>query len=215
MLKLIIIILFLIYIIICLDITGKLGRYIKFKLAYDIGYWKLGESKSGTGSDLKNTRVISTILPEIIQKYKINSFIDGGCGDMFWMKNVLEHPYLNNLEYLGIDLILGEINNKRFPKYKFKKLDLIEDELPSYDMILIRDVFIHLDNNQILKCLNNLKSSGIKYLLSGSGYKKVNKNNNLFLHARDVDLSKYPYNLNVIESYNSDGFDQNYQLIEL
>ena len=54
-----------------------------FSIIYKNNYWSSKISKSGPGSDLRNTRKIRNELPKIIKKFKINSIFDAPCGDFF------------------------------------------------------------------------------------------------------------------------------------
>src|SRR5690348_10569339 len=50
--------------------------------------WGDGESVSGTGSKIDQTRTISTCLPEIFRRYNIQHLLDIPCGDFNWMSSV-------------------------------------------------------------------------------------------------------------------------------
>ena len=211
----ILIIIFL-YIIFCLGVTGSMGRKIKFFTIYNLDLWRTYSSQStssGKGSELKNTKVILKLIPLIVKKYNINTILDCGCGDMNWMKLVLKNPTMKHIKYLGIDLVMANTNKKLFPQYDFKKLDIVTNKLPNYDLAIAKDVFIHLSNNEIKKTIKNMKKSGIKYLLCDVN--KASTNNDLVAHYRTINLSISPFNLNSIEYFETDGNDKSYNLYKL
>ena len=104
-------------------------------------------------------------------------------------------------EYLGLDIVdeLIKKNNEKFSSNKviFKSFDLVEDKIPEgFDIVLVRDVFIHLKNHQILNFIDKLKKTNIKYLgvTTTPGLKK-----NIELKTegrfRYINVEIEPYNL--------------------
>ena len=75
-------------------------------------------SKSGPGSDDKNTKNIRKELPQIIKKYKIRSIFDAPCGDFFWIKKIILKI---KIKYLGADIVkeMIEFNKKKFSNKKY------------------------------------------------------------------------------------------------
>ena len=57
-----------------------------FTEIYTENLWASAESKSGTGSELRNTEVLRQELSVLLKKYKIQSMLDIPCGDFNWMK---------------------------------------------------------------------------------------------------------------------------------
>ena len=139
---------------------------------YKKNKWRDSYSSSGTGSNLKQTQTIVNEMPKIFSKYQIKSILDIPCGDFYWMK---ELKFLE-INYLGADIVpeLVKMNKKNFSKnnIKFKVLDLSKDELPCADLIFCRDCLVHLSYEDIFKCLNNIKRSNCKYLMTTNGSKR-------------------------------------------
>ncbi len=128
-------------------------------------HWSSTESASGTGSDLKNTKVLIDKLDALFVRYEVKSLLDIPCGDFNWIQRV----DLSNINYLGGDIVQAIIDDN-IDKYesdtvKFKRMDLVHDDLPKYDAILVRDCFVHLSYENIFLALENIKKSGCKYLL--------------------------------------------------
>lgn len=136
-----------------------------FEKIYDSNFWKSKESKSGPGSQLKNTKNIRKELPEIWKKYNIKSVLDVPCGDYNWMKTVKKE----GIKYIGGDIVPKVIaeNNKKYKddNTQFYKLDITKDKLPKSDMIICRDCLQHLSDENIKKAIENFKNSGSTYLL--------------------------------------------------
>lgn len=133
------------------------------------------ESKSGPGSNLEQTAQIMVQIPEIIKKYNVKSILDLPCGDFYWMSKI----DLSAIKYIGGDIVkeIIKCNNAKFTKNNitFKQIDIINDPLPKVDMILCRDLFVHLKNEQILLAVKNIKKSSSKYLLTTT-HKKITQN---------------------------------------
>jgi len=125
-------------------------------------FWACHETVSGAGSTLEFTERLRVMLPKLIKRYKIKSLLDAGCGDWHWM---------STLEF-NIPVIGGEIVEKlvveNIQKYggDFRVMDITEDKLPPVEAVLCRAVLFHLSNAHISLFLQNLKRSGIKYLLA-------------------------------------------------
>lgn len=151
------------------------------------------ESVSGSGSDLVQTAIIRAEIPKLLEKLNVKVFIDAPCGDFYWMNQV----DLQNIDYIGLDIV-GEIiknnitlygNNKR----QFICKNIVMDKLPDADVILIRDCWVHLNNEDIIKSIVNLKRSNITYLLTTS-FLKLTANMELNTIWRPLNLEIPPYN---------------------
>jgi len=128
--------------------------------------WGSAESKSGSGSELKNTIVLRNELPHLFKKYGITSMLDIPCGDFNWMKEV----NLDGIKYHGADIVEEIIisNCKKYPTINFNMLDIVNDELPQVDLVFVRDLFGHLSDDNIFMALDNIVKSKSKYLLATS-----------------------------------------------
>lgn len=155
------------------------------------------QSKSGSGSDSPQTRKIVQELPILLQRLGISSLIDAPCGDLFWIKEVLEKvPIL----YLGIDIVpqLIERNKKSLSlnRINFKKLDIITEKLTdTADIILCRDLLVHLTFEEIQKVLINFYQTGSKYLLCTT-FTKLQINIDIrpdIFSWRPLNLEKSPF----------------------
>lgn len=158
--------------------------------------WGSTESKSGVGSELKSTRRLRQELSFLFLKYKINSILDVPCGDFNWFSQM----DLNDIEYVGGDIVedLIESNRFNFPNFEFLHIDITKDDLVKSDLVLTRDCFVHLSNNNILKSIENIKNSGSKYLLTTSFTKFCDNADIEDGGWREINLMIEPFNLKPI-----------------
>ena len=177
-----------------------------FKHIYLSNHWQnyfkldLQKSRSGPGSNLNYTSDMSRKLEKFFAEKNIKTILDIGCGDFIWM-NLLLNKYYNYDKYLGLDIVdeLIKNNNLKYSndKISFKTFDLVKDEIPKgFDIILIRDVFIHLKNEQIVNFLNLLKNLDIKFF-GVTSTPSLKKNNELKAvgRYRDINIEIEPFNL--------------------
>jgi len=170
----------------------------RFSKIYNYNYWFSDESRSGTGSDLANTKNIRKHLPLIVKRFNIESIFDAPCGDLNWMYYVLKNM---DISYHGSDIVkkIVDSNNDKFKnnKIKFSKKNIITEKLPNYDLMICRDCLFHFSYKDIFLFMNNFISSKIKYLLTTSHVNNINdfKNKNILTgDYRLLDLFSEPFN---------------------
>lgn len=172
-----------------------------FTLIYQTSNWKSSDdidSISGQGSTLKYTKNIRKELPKIIKELKIKNILDCGCGDLKWTSELL-HSFES---YLGIDIVNDLIFKNSFAYKDFENINFQVEDIINYipkaniDTVLIKDVLVHLKNDQILTFLKNLRKSNVKYLIA-TNFTVISKNNNLKVPGtwRPINLSLSPFNL--------------------
>tara|TARA_Y100000739_G_C20536108_1_gene431329 strand:+ start:212 stop:940 length:729 start_codon:yes stop_codon:yes gene_type:complete len=156
--------------------------------------WGDQKSFSGTGSNMEQTQNILNELPNVIKKYKIKSILDIPCGDFYWMK---EHNF-KNVNYIGADIVSDLIkkNNYHFgtKNIKFKTLDIINNDLPNFDLLFCRDCLVHLSFNDIFNALRNIKRAKFKYLMMTNF---LERDSNVDIPTgswRTINLCKPPFN---------------------
>lgn len=166
----------------------------KFNYIFKKNIWGSNESISGPGSEIQNTISIRKEIPNLINKLNIKTLLDIPCGDFNWFKEM-------NLDinYLGADIVDSIIieNNLKYSSelFNFKKLDITSDEIKSkFDLILVRDLFIHFSDKDIFKSLQNIKSSQSKYLLT-TNYNDTKINVDIISGSfREINLMREPFN---------------------
>ena len=108
----------------------------RFEIIYNENYWESKESRSGIGSEIKNTKTLLQGLENVIEKFNIKSIIDIPCGDFNWMRKL----NMKNISYSGLDIVQKSIdeNNKKYKKtnVNFYFSDITSSELPKGDLML-------------------------------------------------------------------------------
>jgi SAM-dependent methyltransferase len=185
------------YIIIGFFLKKIKNSSIKFNLIYHFGYWKSHNSSSfsGTGSNLQATENLRVELQEFLKRKNIKTFLDVPCGDWFWMKLM----NLNNINYVGADIVdsIVKKNNKLYENsnIKFKKIDIINNNIEKYDLVFIRDCFVHLSNEDIYNSINNILISNSKYLATTIFLNNYsNQENKKADNWRPINLMEKPFN---------------------
>ena len=161
---------------------------------YRFDMYKRGmESIAGFGSTLWNTRKLIEHLPIIFKKYSIKSILDIPCGDFFWMKEV----DLNGVGYIGADFIDEQIvfNKEKYPNMDFRLLNMVEDALPTSDLVFTRDCLVHLNYENTWIFINECIKNGSKYLMA-THCPEVEENLELggIIGWRPLNLEKAPFN---------------------
>lgn len=164
---------------------------------YKTNFWKGKESLSGPGSDYEQTKYLIPEISNLIKSLDIKTILDIPCGDFNWMKKI----DLSNVKYTGGDIV-EELINKNKKTYGSKNIsffviDIVNNSLQKSDLVIVRDCFVHLPNNDVMKAINNIKDSGSKYLLTTNfTWESVMKNNYDIEVGqwRRLNLTQDPYN---------------------
>ncbi len=175
----------------------------EFTKIYRTNRWQSNESRSGKGSELAQTKTIVNKIPTLIKTWEIKSMLDIPCGDFNYMKEI-------DLacDYIGADIVepLIEQNRITYKDIDFRCLNVISDTLPTVDLVLVRDCFVHLSNHDVSTAIANIKRAGAKYLLVTSF---PNTRVNLDLRKagwRKLNMSAEPFNLHASATINEDFF---------
>ena len=174
----------------------------RFSYIYSAHYWPSKESVSGPGSEFQNTFNIRKGITKLLHQYKVKKFLDIPCGDFNWVQSIIKK---NDVDYIGGDIVseLIRINKKKFDtsNINFIEINLLDDELPSADLMLCRDCLVHLSNQNVKKFFKNFVNSEIKYLLITSyetDFEEKNLDHNIDIEDGDFRptyLMKSPFNL--------------------
>jgi len=128
--------------------------------------WMSSESASGFGSTLSQTENLRKELGFIIDQLAIQSIVDIPCGDANWMRT--ENFF--SKEYLGIDIVPQVITRNIELRGSDQNIDFKVGDFTSKlhiktsDLVITRDLLVHLSYRDIVKCLDNFLLSGSKYL---------------------------------------------------
>lgn len=138
-------------------------------------------------------------LEDILERFKIRSVADAGCGDFAWMDKV--RGIGTDVSYLGYDVVARESwmdATLRKPRATFVRKSVTEYELPDpRDLIVCRDVFIHLPNEMALEALKLFRKSGSLFLLSdlSEGAENEGRKKAPEKKAERLRLDSAPFNL--------------------
>ncbi len=121
---------------------------------------------SGSGSDYANSQSYINLINNFLDEKNIKIIVDLGCGDY----RVASKFNLKERAYIGCDIVddLIKRNNKIFSNknISFICLDVIEDEIPKGDLLLIRQVLQHLSNDDISNLIKKIKiRKAFKYII--------------------------------------------------
>lgn len=169
------------------------GTELTFHEIYRSNHWSGDKSVSGPGSDRDQTREISIQIPGLVRELKVTQLLDIPCGDFHWFgKMDMELD-----SYTGGDIVAELVdknqrlhsNNSR----KFIKINLISDPLPEADILLCRDCLVHFSNEDIIKTIDNVKRSNIRFLLTTT-FTQCEKNFDIETGDwRVINLEKPPF----------------------
>ena len=152
------------------------------------------ETYSGPGSLLKNTNNLIKSLNSFIEKNIIKSIIDAPCGDFNYMKEV----NLVGIDYKGFDVSSNAIEIcKKYQKdnINFLEVDITEYVLPYADLIICKDLFIHLSCSDISLILENVVNSGCKFFATSryNGANCSNSDKETSQSARGIEITTKPF----------------------
>lgn len=158
--------------------------------------WGNGESVSGPGSTFQYTANLRKELPALIKAFSIKSIFDAPCGDLNWMKHLLDDL---DADYIGGDIVPPLIQSHREnytrKNTSFIQIDLTREKFPQTDLMICRDCLFHLSFQDTLRVLQNFVDSNTKYLLTTT-HKKSNRVRNADIQTggvRLIDLFSAPY----------------------
>lgn len=131
-----------------------------FRRIYAGGAWGADEKtgfSSGTGSRGIIADEYCDWVTRFIREKGIRSIADLGCGDLYIGRTIVQNTGVN---YVGVDIVPELVEHHRAafarPGIAFECLDITKDALPAADLCLVRQVFQHLSNAQILAALDNI-----------------------------------------------------------
>ena len=174
-------------------LLGKSPKNI-FSTMYARQLWGGAESRSGTGSGLRQTERIRKQLPALLKELNVRTILDAPCGDCYWMKTI----ELDVDHYIGADIV-SEVIADNAKKYGddtrcFVTLNIMNDDLPAVDLILCRDCLVHLSFRDIAAVINNVKGSKSKYLLTTTFTEQAANRNIQTGQWRLLNLERAPFN---------------------
>lgn len=155
----------------------------------------------GWGSSEQHTRLLRKKFAEVLNTFGVQTLNDAGCGDLAWMSMI----DLGQIDYIGYDIYeRANWAGLRQHGLRLDVLDIAANELRPADLIVCRDVFIHLPNDMILLALERFRRSAPLLLTSSytsdpslsegvfSNFKRMNEPSH---HHNKLDLTLPPFSL--------------------
>ena len=107
---------------------------------------------------------------------------------------------LDNISYLGCDIVDEVIseNKRNFSSnnIKFESKNIISDKLPDAELIIVRDLLVHLEDKDILNFINNIKRSRFNFLaITSYDHTLQNSKGTVDDNWRPLKLTIEPFNL--------------------
>jgi hypothetical protein len=165
-----------------------------FQEIYASDFWTLG---SGPGSLVAVNRPFITFFEAFIRENRIASIVDFGCGDWQYMSRV----DLNGANYLGLDVVNQVIveNTRQHCRSNVKFACTPDDlaDLPEGDLIVLKDVLVHLPNAYVANALAHARRK-YRFLLAVNNFSAdpAAYNSDIkFGDFRPVDLSLAPFSV--------------------
>jgi len=162
---------------------------------FSLKTWSGGgdETVSGSGSTLAYTEDLRPALTSLFRELEIRSIVDAPCGDFNWMSKV----DLTGIDYTGLDIvediIAGNDARHRGPGLTFAVSDATKDPLPAADMLICRDLLLHLPFQNIADLLANVAKAPFKWVLITSYVNETNSDIHRPGLARELNLCAAPF----------------------
>jgi 2-polyprenyl-3-methyl-5-hydroxy-6-metoxy-1,4-benzoquinol methylase len=171
----------------------------RFEQIYDKNEWGHG---SGEGSLLEHTRGYMAFLQEFMAKRGVKSVVEMGCGDWQFSKFV----DWAGANYSGFDVVPSVIksNQEAYAKagVTFQIYSGDPVELPSADLLIVKDVLQHLNDEAVKTLFPQL--SRFKFALLTNCINPRGDTVNRDIEDGDfryLDLRLPPFNLNATEVF--------------
>ena len=168
---------------------------VVFESIYRSNFWNDSDSRSGPGSNERETAAIRRALPKLLRDLDVHSLLDAPCGDFHWLSKV----DLGEISYLGVDIVPEVIasNHGRFGNQTqdFKEMDVVNGTVPRADLILCRDCLVHFSFADALKTIRNFRASGSTYLLTTTFPGHSHNYDTYTGHWRPLNLCLPPFDL--------------------
>jgi len=151
-----------------LQSDGALRRSV-FQGIYRKNSWGCQESRSGTGSTIKQTDAVRSELKKFLISKNVKSIVDVACGDWNWMKYLMSDPELEYLDYVGIDIVedVVKMNIERYAaqNVRFEVSDAVSDTIPTAEVVMARDVLVHLPTMHAVDMMHNIRKAASRYIV--------------------------------------------------
>ena len=172
----------------------------KFSDIYSKNKWGGG---SGSGSKFTaDNKWFLKQLRDTIDTHSIKTICDAGCGDWEVMKHM---TWKEDERYVGTDIVKTEVeklNQKYITKNTSFKQQDISSEIPSgYDLVIIKDVIQHWNDDVVVGFLRELlKKNKYVYCVNGFKFMRDKTKNNWVKRVLDKKYHYHPIRFDIDES---------------
>ena len=130
-------------------------------------------NEDGSSSQQGTAKLRGEIV-ELLQQHSVKSIFDAGCNDCNWMRIISEY-----VDYKGGDISLAMVAHCWLKQQGLDVIlhDITTDPIPDVDLLFIRDVTIHLNNEDKMRVWKNWFSSNVPWILITHN-QEVSTNNN-------------------------------------
>jgi SAM-dependent methyltransferase len=152
---------------------------------------------SGTGSTMRATRYWRSFLTEFLANNHVTSVVDAGCGDWEFSQSI----DWTGIDYKGYDIVeaVVEADKKKFerPNVHFFTADIVEADLPSADLLVLKHVLQHLPNESVKRLMRQFAKYRHVLLVNGVDLATLSSDNPDIVAGgyRDLDLTAPPFSL--------------------
>ncbi len=158
----------------------------------------LPETECGAGSTLAATEYLRAKLPGLLKKLAVKTILDAPCGDFNWMAetNLSGRDYIgcdNNAKHLARAEQKASMASQPPRSVEFIEMDIVNDQLPTADLLFCRDFLQHLPNEMAMAALRNFVRSGSTWLLITSHQSKRTDDIALPGQFRPLNLKNPPW----------------------
>lgn len=168
---------------------------LTFSTIYDLDIWTEG---SGPGSNPAYAKPYLDLLQIYFDDPKFHTIFDFGCGDWQLMSQI---KIPDNKIYKGFDIVQSVIENDqaKYTKaniqfYHLNDLNQFKDQ--KGDLLIVKDVLMHLSNQDVEYFIQNILPN-FKYALLTNGYHQGDQPNIDITPGqyRFINLQETPFNL--------------------
>lgn len=120
------------------------------------------DNKISGASSQAGTVVLRKQMLDLFERHHIKSVFDAGCNDCNWMEIISK-----TVDYCGGDISAAMVNDVKtnYPNLKVFVHDITSDPVPDVDLLFVRDVAIHFNNNHKLAVWQNWYCSNVEWIM--------------------------------------------------
>jgi hypothetical protein len=136
-------------------------RRLAFSRVYRKGAWGSDGQRFYSGDGSRGAPVDAYVEAVSRELDNPDTIVDLGCGDFTVGRELVKR--FPNARYIGCDIVPAIIKHHQqaygSDRVSFRGVDMVSGPIPAGDVHLVRQVFQHLSNADILRSLDNLRGS--------------------------------------------------------